>query len=121
MPKAIRMYETGGPEVLKWEKYAPDKPGPGEALVRHEAVGVNFIDISILSAKGSLFLTRPSLMTYTAKREDLLAHARDLFRVVAEGAVKVEIRQTYPLSEAARVHRDIEARRTTGSTILLPA
>jgi NADPH2:quinone reductase len=79
------------------------------------------VDLSILAAKGSLFLTRPSLMTYTARREDLLAHARDLFRVVAEGAVKVEIRQTYPLSEAARAHRDVEARRTTGSSILLPA
>ncbi|MEJ2724056.1 MAG: quinone oxidoreductase [Deltaproteobacteria bacterium] len=79
------------------------------------------VDLSILAAKGSLFLTRPSLMTYTAKREDLLAHARDLFRVVAEGAVKVEIRQTYPLSEAARAHQDVEARRTTGSSILLPA
>jgi NADPH2:quinone reductase len=78
-------------------------------------------DLGTLSAKGSLFLTRPSLMTYTAKREDLLAHARDLFEVVTNGAVKIEIRQTYALAEAGRAHRDVEARKTTGSTILIPA
>jgi NADPH2:quinone reductase len=81
---------------------------------------VSSFDPAILAAKGSLFLTRPSLMAYTAKREDLLAHARDLFEVVESGAVKIEIRQTYPLSEAAQAHRDLEARKTTGSTILLP-
>ena len=74
-------------------------------------------DPAILAAKGSLFLTRPSLMAYTAEREDLLDHARDLFEVVESGAVKVEIKQTYLLSEAAQAHRDLEARKTTGSTI----
>jgi NADPH:quinone reductase len=74
----------------------------------------------LLAAKGSLFLTRPSLMDYTARREDLLAHARDLFEVVGAGGVRVEVRQTYPLSEAARAHRDLEARKTAGSTVLLP-
>ena len=78
------------------------------------------LELGHLSAKGSLFLTRPTLMTYTAKREDLLIHARDLFEVVEKGVVKVEIRQTYPLSDAARAHRDLEDRRTTGSSILLP-
>ncbi|MBT8372032.1 MAG: zinc-binding dehydrogenase, partial [Deltaproteobacteria bacterium] len=77
-------------------------------------------DLSILAAKGSLFLTRPTLMTYTAKREDLLNHAMDLFEVVKSGAVKIEIKQTYPLSGASQAHRDLEARKTTGSTILLP-
>jgi NADPH2:quinone reductase len=77
-------------------------------------------DPGLLSAKGSLFLTRPTLMTYTAERDALLAHARDLFEVVQSGAVKIEIRQTYPLSEAAQAHQDLEARKTTGSTILLP-
>ena len=77
-------------------------------------------DLSILGAKGSLFLTRPSVMHYTAAREDLLAHARDLFEVVGKGVVKIEIQQTYPLAEAARAHRDLEGRRTTGSTILIP-
>jgi NADPH2:quinone reductase len=78
------------------------------------------LDLSVLSAKGSLFLTRPTLMTYTAKREELLAHAKDLFDVVGEGAVKIKIGQTYPLSEAARAQRDAENRKTTGSTVLLP-
>ncbi len=77
-------------------------------------------ELSLLAAKGSLFLTRPSLMSYTARREDLLAHALDLFEVVEKGAVKIEIRQTYPLSEAARAHQDIEARKTTGTSILIP-
>ncbi|MCJ7442544.1 MAG: quinone oxidoreductase [Thermoanaerobaculaceae bacterium] len=74
----------------------------------------------VLAAKGSLFLTRPTLMTYTARREDLLATAAELFGVVRSGAVRIEIRQTYPLAEAAQAHRDLEARRTTGSTVLLP-
>ena len=78
------------------------------------------LDLGILAAKGSLFLTRPTLMTYTAKREDLLDHARDLFEVVMSGAVKIEIKQSYPLAEAARAHGDLEARKTTGSTILIP-
>ena len=77
-------------------------------------------DLGILGAKGSLFLTRPSLMVYTAKRKDLLAHAKDLFEVVEKGAVKIEIRQTYLLAEAAQAHRDLEGRKTTGSSILIP-
>ena len=77
-------------------------------------------DLGLLSAKGSLFLTRPTLMVYTAKREDLLAHAADLFEVVTRGAVKIEVRQTYRLAEASRAHREVEARKTTGSTILIP-
>jgi len=76
-------------------------------------------DLSILGAKGSIFLTRPSVMHYTAAREDLLAHARDLFEVVSKGAVRIEIQQTYPLAEAAQAHRNLESRRTTGSSILI--
>ncbi|MBW2444113.1 MAG: quinone oxidoreductase [Deltaproteobacteria bacterium] len=78
------------------------------------------VDLGVLAARGSLFLTRPSLMAYTADRKDLLAHAEDLFEVVASGAVNIEVNQTYPLAEAARAHQDLEARKTTGSTILLP-
>ncbi len=74
----------------------------------------------LLSQKGSLFLTRPTLMHYTATRADLLATARDLFEVVGKGAVKVEVRQTFPLKQAAEAHRALESRRTTGSTVLLP-
>ncbi len=78
------------------------------------------IDTGILAAKGSLFLTRPSLMVYTASRKDLLDHALDLFDVVEKGAVKIEVRQTYPLAEASRAHRELEDRKTTGSTLLIP-
>lgn len=72
-----------------------------------------------LALKGSLFLTRPTLDTYIAKREDLQAAARDLFDVVGKGAVKIEVNQTYPLREAAQAHRDLEARRTVGATVLV--
>jgi len=75
---------------------------------------------AILSQKGSLFFTRPTLMTYTAKREDLLTAAGDLFTMVSSGKVRIEINQTYPLRDAAQAHRDLEARKTTGSTILIP-
>jgi len=78
------------------------------------------VDIAVLAAKGSLFLTRPSLMAYTERREDLLAHAKDLFEVVESGAVKIEVRQTYPLSDAAQAHEDLENRKTTGSTVFTP-
>jgi NADPH2:quinone reductase len=74
----------------------------------------------VLAQKGSLFLTRPTLLTYTAKREDLVKAARDLFAVVKNKAVKISINQTYPLREAAQAHSDLEARKTTGSTVLLP-
>jgi NADPH2:quinone reductase len=78
-------------------------------------------DIGILSKKGSLFLTRPTLMTYTAKREDLLSRSQQLFDVVKKGVVKIEINQTFPLKEADKAHEALEARRTTGSTVLLPS
>jgi NADPH2:quinone reductase len=78
------------------------------------------VNIGILAQKGSLFLTRPTLATYTASREDLETAARDLFAVVKSGKVKISINQTYPLREAAQAHRDLEGRRTTGSTVLLP-
>jgi len=78
------------------------------------------IQIGILAQKGSLYLTRPTLFTYTAKRDDLLKSARELFSVVKKGVVKISINQTYPLMEAAQAHRDLEARKTTGSTLLLP-
>ncbi|PLX78576.1 MAG: quinone oxidoreductase [Desulfuromonas sp.] len=81
---------------------------------------VSAFDPGVLAAKGSLYLTRPTLMTYTAKREDLLASANELFNVVGSGAVKVEVKQSYPLAEAAQAHRDLEARKTSGSTVLLP-
>jgi NADPH2:quinone reductase len=76
------------------------------------------VDIGILAAKGSLFLTRPTLNTYTASREDLLTAARELFEVVESGHVRIAINQTYPLRDAARAHRDLQDRKTTGQTVL---
>ena len=81
---------------------------------------VQAVDLTILAQKGSLYVTRPTLNTYAAKRQDLEAMAAELFEVVRSGKVKVEIGRTFPLAEAARAHRDLEARRTTGSSILLP-
>ncbi|MDQ3196502.1 MAG: quinone oxidoreductase family protein [Burkholderiales bacterium] len=75
-------------------------------------------DPAILSVKGSLFLTRPILMTYIAARADLVASAQELFDVVASGKVRISVNQTYALKDAAQAHRDLEARETTGSTVL---
>lgn len=77
-------------------------------------------DIGQLAARGSLYLTRPTLHTYVAQRSDLLAASREMFDLVASGALRVEVRQTYALKDAAQAHRDLEARKTSGSTVLLP-
>jgi NADPH2:quinone reductase len=77
-------------------------------------------NIGLLAQKGSLFVTRPTLNTYCASAEDLQKAARELFRVVKSGKVRISINQTYPLKEAAQAHQDLEARKTTGSTVLLP-
>jgi len=81
---------------------------------------ITAFDINILQMKGSLFATRPTLNTYTAKREDLVATANDLFDIVGSGKVKIPVNQKYPLKEAQQAHRDLEGRKTTGSTILVP-
>jgi NADPH2:quinone reductase len=76
------------------------------------------VNLGLLAAKGSLFVTRPTLGTYAASRENLLVMAADLFEAEQSGAVKISVNQTYPLKDAARAHADLEARRTTGSTVL---
>jgi NADPH:quinone reductase len=76
-------------------------------------------DAGILAAKGSLYLQRPTLFTYAAKREDLVAMAKNLFEVVLSGKVKIAVNQTYPLRDAAKAHADLEGRRTTGSTVFI--
>jgi NADPH2:quinone reductase len=77
-------------------------------------------DLNLLAGKGSLYVTRPTLVTYSAQREDLETMAADLFDVVKSGTVKIEVNQTYALKDAAQAHRDLEGRKTTGSTVLLP-
>jgi NADPH:quinone reductase len=81
---------------------------------------VDAFNINILQTKGSLYATRPTLNTYAAKRQDLLAIANDLFDVVGKGAVKVPVNQKYPLRDAVKAHRNLESRATTGSSILVP-
>jgi NADPH2:quinone reductase len=81
---------------------------------------VQNFDLLALMNKGSLYATRPTLQTYVAKREDLLANAADLFDVVSKGIVKINVNHTYPLKDAAQAHRDLEGRKTTGSIVLLP-
>lgn len=76
--------------------------------------------LSELASRGSLFITRPNLMNYTADRVDLEQMAAHLFAMVESGKVKIDIRQRYPLSEVARAHQDLEARKTTGSSLLIP-
>jgi NADPH2:quinone reductase len=78
------------------------------------------VDIMLLSQKGSLYLTRPTLFTYAQPRSNLLAMSRELFDMVQSGRIKVEASKTYPLADAAQAHRDLHARRTTGSVILIP-
>lgn len=77
-------------------------------------------DLSLLNTMGSLYVTRPGIAAYTAKREDLVAMADELFDVVGSGKVRIEVNQRYLLKDAMQAHRDLEARRTTGSTVLLP-
>jgi NADPH2:quinone reductase len=74
----------------------------------------------VLAKMGSLFITRPTLFSYTANRQDLLHTAAALIEVVASGKVKVDVNQRYALADAARAHADLESRKTTGSTILIP-
>jgi NADPH:quinone reductase len=78
------------------------------------------LDLGILAAKGSLFVTRPTLFTYTARREDLEEGARRLFEMIGSGKVRVEVRHRWPLERAAEAHRALEGRKTTGSVILVP-
>jgi NADPH2:quinone reductase len=81
---------------------------------------IEAFNINILQTKGSLFATRPTLNNYIAKREDLVATAKDLFDVVGSGKVKIPVNQKYKLKDAMKAHQDLEGRATTGSTILVP-
>jgi NADPH2:quinone reductase len=81
---------------------------------------IDAFNINILQQKGSLFATRPTLNTYTAKRADLVDIANDLFKVVGSGAVNIPVNQKYPLKDAQKAHRELEGRNTTGSSILVP-
>jgi NADPH:quinone reductase len=77
-------------------------------------------DVGLLSRKGSLYMTRPTLFTYNATRPELEASAKALFDMVESGKVKIDVNQRYKLADAAQAHRDLEARKTTGTTLLIP-
>ena len=77
-------------------------------------------DLNLLAQKGSLYVTRPTLVAYTSRREDLLASAGEVFDVVRSGKVRIEVNQTYAMKDVAQAHRDLEGRRTTGSSVLMP-
>jgi NADPH2:quinone reductase len=81
---------------------------------------VKAFDIGLLAARGSLYVTRPTLFAYTSTDADFKETAEDLVEIVKSGTVKIPVNQRYPLAEAEQAHRDLEARKTTGSTILLP-
>jgi len=92
----------------------------GVAVLFGQASGaVEPLNLGLLAQKGSLYVTRPTLFTYAAKRDNLVAMAKELFDVVVSGAVKITVNQTYPLKEAARAQTDLAGRKTTGSTVLL--
>ncbi len=78
------------------------------------------VPVGLLTQKGSLYMTRPTMNDHVMAREGLSSSARDLFRVVRKGAVRIEVNQTYALKDAAKAHRELEARKTTGSTVLIP-
>jgi NADPH2:quinone reductase len=78
------------------------------------------VNLGILSAKGSLYVTRPTLATYIAARGDLVERSKALFEIVQSGKVKIETTAKYKLADAAQAHRDLESRKTTGSVILVP-
>ncbi|MCP4329071.1 MAG: quinone oxidoreductase [Alphaproteobacteria bacterium] len=90
------------------------------ACFGHASGAPDPVDVIELGARGSLFVTRPAIMHYMAKREDMTAAAAELFDVVGSGAVKIAVNRVLPLREVAEAHRAIEERRTTGSTVLKP-
>ena len=121
---------TGGKGVaVVYDGVGKDTFVPSLDCLQPRGLAVNFgnasgpvenLNLLLLSAKGSLYVTRPTLMTYTRNRELLLACAKDLFDVVTAGVVSIEINQRFALADAAEAHRALEGRATTGSTLLIP-
>ena len=113
------VYDSVGKDT--WAKSLDCLQGRGLMVSFGNSSGaVGPVELGILGAKGSLYVTRPSLMAYVGKRDELVAAAKDLFDMVLGGKVKVGARQSYALKDAAQAHRDLEARKTTGSTVLVP-
>jgi NADPH2:quinone reductase len=81
---------------------------------------IDAFNILLLQTKGSLFASRPTLVHYGARREDVVTMAKDLMDVVSKGVVKIPVNQSYALKDVAQAHMDLESRKTTGSTVLIP-
>jgi NADPH2:quinone reductase len=113
------VYDSVGKDT--WAKSLDCLQGRGLMVSFGNSSGaVGPVELGILGTKGSLYVTRPSLMAYVGKRDELVAAAKDLFDMVLAGKIKVAPRQSYALKDAAQAHRDLEARKTTGSTVLVP-
>jgi NADPH2:quinone reductase len=113
------VYESVGRETFD-KSLSCLKPRGFLVLYGQASGPVAAFDPQILNAKGSLYLTRPSLNYYLATRQELDARVADLFGWIREGRVKLRIGGQYPLQDAARAHRDLEARKTTGKLLLIP-
>jgi len=112
------VYDSVGKDTLM---ASLDSLQPRGSLVSNGTTsGPVVIDTTLLAVKGSIWVTRPAMVHYATPRSHMLAMADELFAVVGSGAVKIRIDQRYPLAEAAQAHRDLEARKTTGSTVLMP-
>lgn len=129
VPERVRALTDGEGVAVVYDAVGKDTWDGSIDSLRRRGMMVTFGNASgpvdpvaplLLSQKGSLYLTRPTLMSYTATREELLAAAADLFEVVGKGIVEVEVRQRFPLADAAAAHRALQGRETVGSTVLLP-
>ena len=110
-----------GVGMASWERTLAVTARRGLIVSYGNAGGaVTGVNLGVLAAKGSLFLTRPTLSTYTAKRADMVASANSLFEAVETGKVEIVVNQHWPLHDAAEAHRALEARRNTGSTVFIP-
>lgn len=132
--RIIRFHRLGGPEVLQVDQLALPSLGPNDVLVRHRAIGVNFIDTYHrtglyqvpglpsglgVEAAGSVYVTRPTLFHHADDPSTLQEMSSELFRVLASGDVTISVNQKYDFNDAAQAHRDLEGRRTTGSSVLI--
>jgi len=129
VPKRVREITNGVGVPVVYDSVGKDTFAASLDCLRPRGLLVTFgqssgavppFDPRVLSQKGSLFMTRPTLADYVRTRSELEETAREVFDVIASGVVKISAAQTYPLRDAERAHRDLEARKTTGSTVLLP-
>jgi NADPH:quinone reductase len=113
------VYDGVGQSTLHDLARLPEAARPSRQL--RQCLGpVKSLDLGLLAARGSLYVTRPTLMTYTASDADLKETAEDLVAMVESGKVKIPVNQRYALADVVQAHRDLESRKTTGTTILLP-